>query len=510
MNRLKSYVFVEDKSFDLEWWKDAPAFEEVGITERCRGRVFTCLMFVSAVRWIGKLLAQMSVDPSSNGSIFKGGDDLTSLIATLRENSYGRYVQILIGRTRSRVRGKCLCFPAGVNMEGWATVGAKIRGMFQELRNHRILQPNVGVRRDNPPMPDRDHRSYATVCEGFQNRTTDPQVMIHFDGPVRNASWWTPVVFCKFEGGQADWKWVGEKIQRVCQEATFKMIEGNDAMISFQSENEAAKILQLPILQSWDGRYVFRKWNPTEGSLSLEEVTKKAVNVMFKGILYHLRDTWVMESLAKKCSPKFHFDKANIGFLRSSVPVKLIDCDMRKIPRFINLDERGYKFWVQVVILEEAENLGRTTTMLPENAAVAMILEDGRKVPTLPVVQVHVADTRHTSDMSRPPGFDHKIVQYPHAGTDARSRDNVTNGRVAGDRGAGSTTSQESVVGGEHVLFNRFEPLSMIEDDREADLRNREGPLEIEEAEDKTEDQDPGDMLITSWAAQGGDGWQRQ
>ncbi|KAF5187897.1 hypothetical protein FRX31_022518 [Thalictrum thalictroides] len=108
-----------------------------------------------------------------------------------------------------------------------------------------------------------------------------------------------------------EWRWVREKCDKVFESCYLQLTGGGNALLFLNKEEEVSKLLSMPHLSSWNGVYMFSKWAPQMGSLSVRPGEKCDVTIAFGGIPYHLRVKtyfliWVevveekLESLAKR------------------------------------------------------------------------------------------------------------------------------------------------------------------------------------------------------------------
>ncbi|KAF5202027.1 Cytochrome p450 [Thalictrum thalictroides] len=264
-------------------------YDEVEIIERGRGRVFSSKLTVTGARWLGKLLCQISVNSTAKGTTFIHEDRHYKIKAIVKSNEWGLYVHSLITSKKKGSRSACLCFPSGLNQEGWALFGEKIRDLFPA--NRANTSPPAQPQYLNNRVRSGITYAAAAACASKGNGNGNPQVIL------RSGSWWTPVILCRYDGVKADWFWVREKIKNVCGEVTMKITQEGEAIIVFKEEKDKDKLLSLPPLSTWEGTYSFRKWGPRDGAMDLNHLNGDA-NVKVIGIPYHLRVRSVVEALA--------------------------------------------------------------------------------------------------------------------------------------------------------------------------------------------------------------------
>ncbi|KAF5188680.1 hypothetical protein FRX31_021734 [Thalictrum thalictroides] len=94
----KVLVQAEDKSFQIEWLRQASKGEEVDLQERSKGGTFM---------------------EEPNGSI----------TGTVEANGRGDFLRFVVFN-RSAGKFRTICFPAGFKGQVWSLLGSQIRGML--------------------------------------------------------------------------------------------------------------------------------------------------------------------------------------------------------------------------------------------------------------------------------------------------------------------------------------------------------------------------------------------
>ncbi|KAF5204921.1 hypothetical protein FRX31_005492 [Thalictrum thalictroides] len=197
---VKSFVYVEGKSFEIDHWRNSEPQDEVEIIERGRGRVFSSKLTVIGARWLGKLLCQISVNPTAKGTTFIHEDKYYKIKASVKSNEWGLYVHCLITLKKKGSRSACLCFPSGLNQEGWALFGEKIRDLFP--LNRAISSPPA---QHQFPYAKGSEVTSAAACAPKGNGNVNPQISLRSGAAVLGAAWWMPVILCRYDGVKADW-----------------------------------------------------------------------------------------------------------------------------------------------------------------------------------------------------------------------------------------------------------------------------------------------------------------
>ncbi|KAF5187760.1 hypothetical protein FRX31_022650 [Thalictrum thalictroides] len=232
--RVCDFVYIEGKSFEIEQWRNARLEEEVGIIERGRGRVFHCNITVAGAKWLGKLLCQISVNSMAIGTTFIYEDRHFKIKSTLRSNEWGSFVHCLISPSLKGSRSGCLCLPSGVNQEGWAMFGEKLRAIFPSKKS----APKFFSTHQSHDATIKKNVSFVEACVGSHGGR-NPLLTIRSGQSVTGATWWLPVILCHYDG---DKHWVRDKIRYACGEVTMKITQESEAILVFQDEKAKDKL----------------------------------------------------------------------------------------------------------------------------------------------------------------------------------------------------------------------------------------------------------------------------
>ncbi|KAF5181077.1 hypothetical protein FRX31_029336 [Thalictrum thalictroides] len=401
MARSRVSLTVEGKDFVFEHWRNAKPEEEVGITEKTRGKVFTGVLSLGGARWICKLLCQISGLSTLNGNTFTFDDRFFKIKAVTRSNRRGFFLQTLIVPKIYGRKAACLCFPAGENQKNWLLIGESFKDLLPQ--NKSAVQTQA-----NPSGNDarvRENFSFADVCAAKPSLETNNRVSFRRGLTVMDAQWWQPVVLCSYVGKKPDWFWVRDKVRTVCGNLSMKITAEGEAIILFDDERCREKLLSIPPLQTWEGCFTFRSWGPRDGAFPMD-LLQCDVMVKFSGIPFHLRTRRVVEALAMRCGTSFTIVDNSIDFCKGYAVVLIKKCDWCKLPRSITIEERGYLALVLVeatrcTTREEEELVGELSELRPTERVGEPPIEIG--LP--PITCGHVEPAASLTSMSHPPGF---------------------------------------------------------------------------------------------------------
>ncbi|KAF9587776.1 hypothetical protein IFM89_005508 [Coptis chinensis] len=385
LGRRRSFAVVEAKSFEFEWWNNSSGGDEVSLTERGRRGVFKCTTSVGGARWLANYLCQVSLVEENDNNPLSFWDDHVKIIGSTRNNDRGTYVHLLLISKKNDRRPKTMCFPAGGREETYQT----------------SIQ-----RQSQPPIVSVHGRNRAW-------ETSTPSVRISSNCTVTNSSWWSSTVLCTVSRGVPNWSWVKQKILLVFTEAGFSTIEDGGAIVLFNREEEANKLAKMPPLISWEGEISFKKWNPEVGSFPIERMQSKEVLARFVGVPLHLRTKTTAESLARVCGNTFEVIEESLDWTRTSIKVKVQVSELGRIPRIINLEERGYVFPIWVVLELDGSSLNSNFVEAEgekedevEVLRIGVVNVDQSSPQNLPCQQYSNCQVEDTTDTSRPPVFE--------------------------------------------------------------------------------------------------------
>ncbi|KAF5200061.1 hypothetical protein FRX31_010352, partial [Thalictrum thalictroides] len=114
-------VVVENKTFILELYRGAREAQAATIIEKGRGRAFRANTTEGGARWMGRLLCECSVTSCKSD---RYQDLRVSIVGAVRNNRKGSYLEFQCFEKGSKNFNRILCFPAGVDKEGWAKAGS--------------------------------------------------------------------------------------------------------------------------------------------------------------------------------------------------------------------------------------------------------------------------------------------------------------------------------------------------------------------------------------------------
>ncbi|KAF5203529.1 hypothetical protein FRX31_006885, partial [Thalictrum thalictroides] len=242
----------------------------------------------------------------------------------------------------------------------------------------------------------------------------------------------------------------------------------------------------MPPLSSWNGSFFFHKWDPTAGSVELA-VEEKMVRLFFYGVPLHLRNQQVVHSMAAYCGWVLDLDDGSISSPSQQCSARVKVRNLDKIPRCIQVEERGYFFtvWVEIDFQNLFGNTKKDVVALAARAPQAYqirppVLKVGlsNEMGTLPQVGLHSNSLAHS--LSGPPGFigPNAVMERVQAPAFIppvqRSQDSNSQGLIeplstgSVSRVVGSPMGQECLSPFNHV--NHFEGLRLVEPSQELEV----------------------------------------
>ncbi|KAF5185923.1 hypothetical protein FRX31_024490 [Thalictrum thalictroides] len=400
----KCVEIIEGKMIEVESWKTSRSWDKVHLTEKFGKMVFTGKTSMEGGRWIGKLLCQVSCGMTVMGSVFRYVDDYLSMIGTVRGNRSGTFLQLQLFTKMANNKRMMVCIPAGEDRMGWTNLGGKIRNMLMCEEVHPQRMPSRPVFQTMTQQNQLQRPSFAEALgKGDQRRDFNPTQVLEM-----NNSWWSAVAVCQPSNPNPNWEWVKDRCTGVFAGAGLKIIEGGKALIFLNSEEDLAKLLNLPPLTYWEGTFTFSKWSPSAGALKVCSGLRSDVEVVFTGIPYHLRVKAVIESLSKKCGNSVGTIKGEAEYTSPYCFVGLKNCEIQKIPRSITLEHKGanYLIWVEI-ISEEVKSLAKRPTCRSTTEGF-LLTEQRREIVTADVAKYDPwvgAAKGPTISARSPPGF---------------------------------------------------------------------------------------------------------
>ncbi|KAF9616548.1 hypothetical protein IFM89_030009 [Coptis chinensis] len=349
--RRRSFSVVEGKSFEFEWWNNSSGAEEVSLIERGINGVFKWSVSLGAAKWLGSFLCQSSLGSIKSGPPLNFWDGYTKMICSIRSNIRGDYINMLLISRGRDSRPKTLCFPAGSDTEGWAEVGSKLLKLLDSSQTLLTRANTTGGISRFQNVPANSQRNVAGgSTESTVRSTSSPTIQVRSRGTVLNASWWSSTVICTASTSVPDWRWVKQNICVVFGQTDLRPMDGGGALVFFNTEHNANKLVSMPPLKFWEGEILFKRWNPEVGALSSALFGSKEVCLNFTGVPVHLKTPAIVELLVKECGTLVHIDELSLDCRKSKIGAKASVMDWGKIPRIINIEERGYVFpvWVEV------------------------------------------------------------------------------------------------------------------------------------------------------------------
>ncbi|KAF5183309.1 hypothetical protein FRX31_027103 [Thalictrum thalictroides] len=150
---------IEHKSFELEGFLKEEEARSISITERVVGRTFKVNTSIGGSRWMGRFLCETSV---GDLNLLRYSDSRVSIVGCVQRNRGGVYVEFSCFIKGEKGR-KVLCFPGGVDFDGWATAGSAFMRLvdkwestdripFHNPKNFKIEDEEDGVRQLKPKV----------------------------------------------------------------------------------------------------------------------------------------------------------------------------------------------------------------------------------------------------------------------------------------------------------------------------------------------------------------------
>ncbi|KAF5184429.1 hypothetical protein FRX31_025985 [Thalictrum thalictroides] len=404
--RRISSSLIEEKSIEIEWLREDNRGGYVLIKESSRRGVFRAELSLDGGKWLGKLLCQISVGLTSLGTSFRLPETMGSITGTLKENRGGRFLQLTIFRRGAQKKFSTICFPEGRGSKGWGAVGSDIRALLEG----RTLGTEQRV---GQPQELRASRSYKEMVVPHERREESyvKKVTIKGLNDAMQKSWWSPVVICNSNCQNPDWVWAEKKIKSVFPQAIFKLQRKNEALVIFQTKEEAVSLINMPPLVNWEGSFSFSAWTAEAGSIALDawKMLEKKIIVSFVGIPYHLRTNAVIAEIAKECAKRWKIVEESINISSTRCLVELFDSELWRIPRVVHVQERG----ISSPVFIEVEGVEKLTGGSFSASQYQTLNQAGfgQRLVINPLVNVEtegsnqIAVPRPSPTQSRPPGF---------------------------------------------------------------------------------------------------------
>ncbi|KAF5183238.1 hypothetical protein FRX31_027173 [Thalictrum thalictroides] len=108
----KVLVQDDDKSFQIEWLRQASKGEKVDLMERSKGGTFMVRISVEGERWLGSLLCQISMGITLLGTTFRKN-----------EPNRGDFLKFVVF-IRSTGKFRTIYFPVGFKGQVWSLLGS--------------------------------------------------------------------------------------------------------------------------------------------------------------------------------------------------------------------------------------------------------------------------------------------------------------------------------------------------------------------------------------------------
>ncbi|KAF5180842.1 hypothetical protein FRX31_029571 [Thalictrum thalictroides] len=380
LSRNKKWVVIEQKSYELEFIQANRRAMQVTVVERAMGRTFRTNTSEEGAKWMGTFLCEASVKEVKP---LWYQDDSVSIMGGIQQNEKGAYVRFTCYTKNTGGKGKVLCFPAGVEKDGWAVAGLSIWALFNQdpQSNQRNKQFSAQDKGEEvwPTLNNEVRGQGKSILEGTgrngkQQRSNEgviikqaavvgpSRVEVVANHGVLNASWWGVAVICTPSVRMEKWEPILEKVCSCFGEADLTMLKSGEALVFLKDKQAAEKLASMNPL-SCDGIIVsFRRWTPFFNAIQLERFNPQQHLIHLIGIPLHLKKKPVVEELIQSFCSKMEVVEESMNISQNVAIVRIWDAKWESIPRVLTLEERGYVHKIIVEIVQ-AEPL---TVCIPE------------------------------------------------------------------------------------------------------------------------------------------------
>ncbi|KAF5203300.1 hypothetical protein FRX31_007113 [Thalictrum thalictroides] len=208
-----------------------------------------------------------------------------------------------------------------------------------------------------PTNSFRDGRVQGGVKQLFQNNQLKVGIGGVFNrNTITHYSWWETSVFCFSNARMVDWEWLKGKVEEIGGEVEIRPLDDQKAVMDTKSREHAWRIANIKGIEENGVRVELKRWTPECGGLGEEFFTEKNRRIKLCGIPYHLR----FEEAAKKIMNKFcksfviEMDHSRL-WGNEDIFVRMQGVKLEEVPRVVYVEERGYRFPVEIVIVEDVE-----------------------------------------------------------------------------------------------------------------------------------------------------------
>ncbi|KAF5188026.1 hypothetical protein FRX31_022386 [Thalictrum thalictroides] len=380
--RNRRWFTVEQKSFEMEFEKDNAESMRVSLVERSLGRTFKATTSEGGARWMGGYLCECSTKFLKS---MRYHDSKVVVLGCIQKNERGEYVKFTCFSKNLKGSGQVICFPAGVEEDGWAVAGLTLLSLFdrnvereqfnseqrrENTSHHQLSQPSWG--REWPVLKKGDNIETPVMSNEWSPKWTllrkgdvipaelneqrcikIPRVSVHAKHGILNLSWWSAAVVCTPSERVDSWRPILGRICECFGEAEMTGLKNGEAIIFLRDTMTAEKLAGMKPL-SWEGTVInFRRWVPEFNSIPHDRFTPKEQCINLIGIPLHLRKMNLVKELVQSFSSKSEVDEESLQFKNCNVRVKIFDGDWELIPRVAIMEERGYCHKILIEIIHD-------------------------------------------------------------------------------------------------------------------------------------------------------------
>ncbi|KAF5204734.1 hypothetical protein FRX31_005679 [Thalictrum thalictroides] len=383
----REVIKVEGKSLEVGLVSSKKKGEVFCFIEKGR-KTFKATSSEGGGRWTGRFLCEASAGFNRARNYH---DSEASILACIKSNQNGFYIEFTFFVKHSSGRPKRICVPAGIDKGGWADVGIACLALFdpnlrdfsandsQSFRIDAKEKISVNQNAGSIKMARPDLMKVIIEKEGISHR-----LVMESNTGIHNISWWKSAVICTPSWKLKSWWPILGEIQHIFGEMSLTALETGEAIAFMQTPEDAMKLSNFKPLK-WGGMEInFRRWTPEFNTISTPFCKSKFVWVKLLGIPLHLKKREYVERLVKGYGTAIEIDLESLKISSAVAKVKVMDPRCEAIPRFVNLEERGYEYSIFIDI-EIEQSLVTTipdeeTSMCGERAPVRAVANNGEAV----------------------------------------------------------------------------------------------------------------------------------
>ncbi|KAF5189072.1 hypothetical protein FRX31_021338 [Thalictrum thalictroides] len=151
-----------------------------------------------------------------------------------------------------------------------------------------------------------------------------------------------------------DWEWVKKRVEDIVGVVDIKILGETEAVIDTMSRELAWKLENVKAMEGYGGKVIFRRWSPECGGLMQKEMMEKNRWVYLRGVPFHLRFEEAIKKMMYIFCQEVECDMNHTGWWRKEqIRVRTKGVKLEDIPRVIYVEERGYRFPIEIVLEEE-------------------------------------------------------------------------------------------------------------------------------------------------------------